>query len=59
VLALGRGFVPPTLGTEFADPALPECRVVTAPESVRARHILLLAESFGGRCAALTLARAA
>ena len=58
VLALTHGFVPPTLGTERVDPALPECRVATTPERCDARHALLIAESFGGRCAALTLSRA-
>lgn len=58
VLALERGFIPGTLGTERIDPSLPPCTVVTRPEPSDARQILLLAESFGGRCAALVLGHA-
>lgn len=58
VLAVGHDLVPGTLGTERVDPALPPCHVVMKPEEATARHVLLLAESFGGRCAALVLGRA-
>jgi 3-oxoacyl-(acyl-carrier-protein) synthase len=55
ILALGWGVVPPTLGNEEADPDLPAHRVATTPRIPEANTALLLAESFGGRCAALTL----
>lgn len=55
VLAMAHGFIPATLGTEEVDAALPACRVATTLEPCDARHVLLLWESFGGRCAALTL----
>lgn len=55
VLALGGGLIPRTLGTERVDPELAGCRVVTEVESQRAETILLLFESFGGRCAALAV----
>jgi 3-oxoacyl-[acyl-carrier-protein] synthase II len=58
VLAMEQGFIPATLGTEQVDPELPPCRIVTQIEAVHARHVLMLAESFGGRCAALLLGRA-
>jgi 3-oxoacyl-(acyl-carrier-protein) synthase len=56
-LALETGLIPPTLGTEEVDPALPACTVVTEPTPWNADWVLLLAESFGGRCAALVLHR--
>ena len=58
VLAMEHGFIPATLGTGQVDPELPPCRVVTQIEAARARHVLMLAESFGGRCAALLVGRA-
>jgi len=55
VLALRRGRIPATLGTERVDPDLPRCRVVTSPIPLEAPGALLLSESFGGRSAALML----
>jgi 3-oxoacyl-(acyl-carrier-protein) synthase len=57
LLAMEDGFIPATLGTERIDPRLPTCRVVMRPEATAAELVLLLAESFGGRCAALVLGR--
>jgi len=57
VLALGEGFVPPSVGTEEVDPDLPPCRIALAPEACARGAVLLLTESFGGRCAALVLDR--
>jgi 3-oxoacyl-[acyl-carrier-protein] synthase II len=54
ILALERGIVPPTLGTTQIDRGLPECTVVTRVESSNARRVLILAEGFAGRCAAVT-----
>src|SRR5581483_2657014 len=54
VLALARGFVPATLGTARVDPALPPCTVALRRAAASA-PVLVLAESFGGRCAALLL----
>lgn len=54
-LALDGGFVPATLATKEIDPELPPCRVVTQVEESPAETVLLLAESFGGRCAAVVL----
>ncbi len=59
LLALENGFVPPTLGTECADPELPPCRIALSAEPSNARAALFLSESFGGRCAALAVRRAA
>ena len=59
ILALECGFVPPTLGTERLDPELPPCRVALRAEPSDAREVLLLSESFGGRCAALAVRRPA
>jgi 3-oxoacyl-(acyl-carrier-protein) synthase len=58
VLAMEHGFVPATVGTDMVDPALPVRRVPAAVESSAADQVLLTSESFGGRCAALTLAAA-
>jgi len=58
VAAMRGGFVPATVGTRHPDPALPRCRVAMAPEAARHGEVLLLSESFGGRCAALTVAAA-
>jgi 3-oxoacyl-[acyl-carrier-protein] synthase II len=55
LLCLAAGIVPATLGTTHQDPALAPCTVAT---EVRTRHdasVLLLAESFGGRCAAMLM----
>jgi 3-oxoacyl-[acyl-carrier-protein] synthase II len=59
LLALEGGFVPPTLGTERADPELPPCRIALTAEPSDAREALFLSESFGGRCAALAVRRPA
>lgn len=58
ILALDAHIVPPSLGTQQVDPELPACTVVTQARETGADDILLLAESFGGRCAALVLGRA-
>jgi len=58
VLALECGLVPPTLGSEQADPDLPPHRVANTTCAPRANTALLLSESFGGRCAALALSLA-
>lgn len=55
VLALHEGVVPATLNTRRLDPALPRCTVALEPMKPRAPAVLLLAESFGGRCAAWTI----
>jgi 3-oxoacyl-[acyl-carrier-protein] synthase II len=52
-LALGRGMVPPCCGTEAVDPDLGPCRIALCAERSAAGTVLLLAEGFGGRCAAL------
>jgi 3-oxoacyl-[acyl-carrier-protein] synthase II len=57
ILALGRGFIPKTLGLESVDPELPWCRVAGEVETSLAETIVLLFESFGGRCAALAVGR--
>ncbi len=57
VLALDEHIVPPSLGTKQVDPELPACTVVAQTRETQADDILLLAESFGGRCAALVLGR--
>ena len=54
-LATERGVVPPCVGTEQVDPDLPPCRIALEAEPSRGGAALLLAESFGGRCAALVL----
>lgn len=55
VLATELGVVPPSVGTEQVDPDLPPCRIALGTERSRSGAALLLAESFGGRCAALVL----
>jgi 3-oxoacyl-[acyl-carrier-protein] synthase II len=55
VLAMERSIVPPSVGTEQVDPDLPPCRIALGAEPSGGRAALLLAESFGGRCAALVL----
>jgi 3-oxoacyl-[acyl-carrier-protein] synthase II len=57
VLALQNGSIPPLLGCERPDPGLPACRLARAGESCDAHAVLLLSESFGGRCSALLLER--
>ncbi|MFO7586758.1 MAG: beta-ketoacyl synthase N-terminal-like domain-containing protein [Gemmatimonadota bacterium] len=59
VLALEAGLLPGTLGTDLPDPELPPCSVSARPRERAARTALLLAASFGGRCTALVVARAA
>jgi 3-oxoacyl-(acyl-carrier-protein) synthase len=56
-LALEQGIVPPTLGTTHNDPALPGCTVATRVECSSAKRVLILAESFAGRCVAVTISR--
>jgi len=53
--ALRRGLVPRTLGTTCVDAALPPCNVALHTTRTTAPNVLVLAESFGGRCAALLL----
>jgi 3-oxoacyl-[acyl-carrier-protein] synthase II len=55
IMALERGVVPPTLGCEDADPDLPPHQVARSTHPDQRGVALLLAESFGGRCAALVL----
>jgi 3-oxoacyl-(acyl-carrier-protein) synthase len=55
VLAMQHGLIPPTLGTTSVDPALPPCYIALQRAEPAAPHVLVLAESFGGRCAALLL----
>lgn len=57
ILALEEGVIPATLGTKRVDPALPSCTVVTRTREAEADAVLLLSESFGGRCAALVVRR--
>lgn len=58
-LALADGLVPATVGTRGLDPELPRCAVATSICEDRRPAALLLAESFGGRCAATVLRRPA
>ena len=57
VLALESGLVPATLGTRRVDRTLPPCRVSLEPHAARASSVLLLSESFAGRCAATWISR--
>jgi 3-oxoacyl-[acyl-carrier-protein] synthase II len=57
IMALERGVVPPTLGCEEADPDLPPHQVAHSTRPDQRGVALLLAESFGGRCAALVVTR--
>ena len=57
LLALEGGYVPATVGARSVDPALPSCRVAHAVERRAARQVLMVSESFGGRCAALIMER--
>jgi 3-oxoacyl-[acyl-carrier-protein] synthase II len=59
VLALADGFVPATVGTGGIDRDLPRCAVATSVREDRRPAALLLAESFGGRCAATVVRRPA
>lgn len=56
-LALERGVVPPSCGTDEVDPDLAPCRIAVRAEASHGDRVLLLSEGFGGRCAALVLAR--
>lgn len=58
-LALKLNLVPATAGTEAADPDLPACTVATRVLHTETDTVLLVAESFGRRCGALVLRRAA
>ena len=53
LLALESGIIPPTCETEDVDAALLPCCVALEPRNTTATAVLLLSESFGGRCAAL------
>ena len=55
VLAMRSALVPRTLGTVQVDDALPPCTIALQSGKAAAPNILILAESFGGRCAALLL----
>ena len=57
ILALEDGLVPATLGTGAVDPDLPRCEIATTVVEDRRPATMLLAESFGGRCAATVLRR--
>jgi 3-oxoacyl-[acyl-carrier-protein] synthase II len=57
VIALEDGFVPATIGTEEVDPKLPPCSVTTSVQDAPEGSVLLLAESFGGRCGAMLVGR--
>jgi 3-oxoacyl-[acyl-carrier-protein] synthase II len=57
VLALGRGLVPPSFGTEDVDPELGPCRIALHAERSATGSVLVLGEGFGGRCAALVIER--
>lgn len=59
VLALEGGYVPGIGIAADRDPALPPCDIVWRTRRVDARVVLLLTQSFGGRCAALALRKAA
>ena len=56
VLAFQRQIIPATLGHDQSDPELPSCRVTRTVMTCSGGSALLLAESFGGRCAAMVLA---
>jgi nodulation protein E len=57
LVSLDHGFVPSTHGFGEPDPALPRCRLAAALQEPTDASILLLSESFGGRCAALVVER--
>jgi 3-oxoacyl-[acyl-carrier-protein] synthase II len=56
ILALQRQFIPATLEHDELDPDSPVCRVNRTVCAAPAGAVLVLAESFGGRCTALVLA---
>jgi 3-oxoacyl-[acyl-carrier-protein] synthase II len=53
LLALESRLIPATCGTREVDAELMPCTVALEPRQTMARSVLLLAESFGGRCSAL------
>ena len=55
IQALERGVVPATLDSEEVDPDLPLHCVATRTRPIHRNSVLLLAESFGGRCTAMVL----
>jgi 3-oxoacyl-(acyl-carrier-protein) synthase len=55
IKALEWGLVPPTLGSDQPDPDLPPHSVALETRPARSNSVLILAESFGGRCTALAL----
>jgi 3-oxoacyl-(acyl-carrier-protein) synthase len=55
IVALRERVVPAMLNTRRLDPTLPACTLALEPMTPRAPTVLLLAESFGGRCAAWTI----
>jgi 3-oxoacyl-[acyl-carrier-protein] synthase II len=55
ITALEQRLIPPTLGSDEPDPDLPPHSVATRTLPARRNSVLLLAESFGGRCTALVL----
>jgi 3-oxoacyl-(acyl-carrier-protein) synthase len=55
VLALRDGFIPRISTLRTVDPALPRCDAVKDVRDATSTSVLLLAESFGGRSAALVL----
>ena len=59
ILALRAGLVPPTLGTSVIDPGFHDRHIALECERLRRPAALLLSESLGGRCAAMTIRRAA
>jgi 3-oxoacyl-[acyl-carrier-protein] synthase II len=57
LLALEGGYVPATVGLEQLDPELAGGRFATRVLVSDAREVLMVSESFGGRCAALVFER--
>lgn len=57
LLALEGGYVPSTVGLEQLDPDLADCQFATRVLDSAAREVLMVSESFGGRCAALVFER--
>jgi 3-oxoacyl-(acyl-carrier-protein) synthase len=55
VLAMEEDLVPATVGFESGDPSGPSLRVCGRPHPADRGPVLLLSESFGGRCAALVV----
>lgn len=55
VLCVEEAIIPATFGTTKPDPAFPPCTVATAIRENVGPSVLLLAESFGGRCAAMVM----